>query len=48
MFISRITRLRDFCFMAPLFDAFDIHYAGSKDGSEVYKGKVDPKWSIGW
>lgn len=34
--------------MAPLFDTYDVHYAGSKDGAEVYKGNVDPKWSIGW
>lgn len=33
--------------MAPLFDTYDVQYAGSKDGAEVYKGKVDPKWSVG-
>jgi len=33
--------------MAPLFNTYDVQYAGSKGGSGVYKGKVDPKWSIG-
>jgi len=33
--------------MAPIFDAYDVHYAGSKDGAEVYTGVVDPKWSVG-
>lgn len=33
--------------MAPLFDAFDTRYVGSKDGLEVYGGEVDPNWSGG-
>ena len=33
--------------MAPLFDAYDVQYAGSKNSVEVYKGEVDPKWSFG-
>ena len=39
--------LRDCHHMAPLFDAYHVRYAGSKDGVEVYEGNVDPKWSIG-
>ena len=45
---DKLSLTLDDCYrMTSVFDAYDVRYAGSKDGAEVYEGKVDPKWSIG-